>query len=79
MLLRDTFASCLHEDRSFRQEKDLQADPKEMELARQLSDCLSVALDSVLCSTRLHEEKPRSREDVQILGTLRNRAHMIIR
>ncbi|CAK1589439.1 unnamed protein product [Parnassius mnemosyne] len=59
-------------------EKDLQSDPKEMELARQLSDCLSIVLDSVLCSTRLHEEKPRAKEDVQLLGSLRNRAHMII-
>ncbi|XP_068624130.1 calponin homology domain-containing protein DDB_G0272472 [Battus philenor] len=59
-------------------EKDLHSDPKEMELARHLSDCLSVALDSVLCSSRVHDDQPRLDEDLELLGTLRNRAHLII-
>ncbi|KPJ03918.1 hypothetical protein RR46_01870 [Papilio xuthus] len=59
-------------------EKNLQDDNKETELARYLSDCLSVALDSVLCATRLYEDGS-STEDPKAIGALRNRAHLIIR
>ncbi|KAF9812738.1 hypothetical protein SFRURICE_005801, partial [Spodoptera frugiperda] len=38
---------------SMQLEKDLQANQREMDLAMQLSDCLSVVLDGVLCSSRL--------------------------
>ncbi|KAM3957237.1 LOW QUALITY PROTEIN: short spindle 3 [Aphomia sociella] len=62
-----------------RLDKDLISDQREMELAKQLADCLSVALDSVLCSTRLYEEKKNaSREEMEVLSTLRNRAHTLI-
>ncbi|KPJ17994.1 S phase cyclin A-associated protein in the endoplasmic reticulum [Papilio machaon] len=59
-------------------EKNLQDDNKETELARYLSDCVSVALDSVLCATRLYEDGT-SNEDAKVIGALRNRAHLIIR
>ncbi|XP_072946214.1 uncharacterized protein ssp3 [Epargyreus clarus] len=60
-------------------DKDLTSDPKEMELARQLTDCLSLALDSVLCSTRIYEDKQaRGPDEQDVLGTLRNRAHSLI-
>nr|XP_049706133.1 S phase cyclin A-associated protein in the endoplasmic reticulum [Helicoverpa armigera] len=60
-------------------EKDLHADQRDMDLARQLSDCLSVALDSVLCSTHLYEEtSDTSAEDLELLTTLRSRAHQLI-
>ncbi|CAH2098499.1 unnamed protein product [Euphydryas editha] len=61
-------------------EKDLQSDQKEMDLAKQLADCLSVALDSVLCATRIHDEQGnKPKEEIDILVLLRNRAHQIIR
>ncbi|XP_052749428.1 S phase cyclin A-associated protein in the endoplasmic reticulum [Galleria mellonella] len=60
-------------------DKDLSADLREMELTKQLADCLSVALDSVLCATRLYEEKrTEPGDDLEIITTLRNRAHAII-
>ncbi|XP_047539232.1 S phase cyclin A-associated protein in the endoplasmic reticulum isoform X1 [Vanessa atalanta] len=60
-------------------DKNLQFDQKEMELAKQLADCLSVALDSVLCASRIHEEQGnKPKEEVDVLVFLRNRAHQII-
>ncbi|CAH0715083.1 unnamed protein product, partial [Brenthis ino] len=60
-------------------EKDLQSDQREMDLAKQLADCLSVALDSVLCASRLHEDETEdAKEEMEILALLRNRAHQII-
>ncbi|XP_050356455.1 S phase cyclin A-associated protein in the endoplasmic reticulum [Nymphalis io] len=60
-------------------DKNLQYDQKEMELAKQLADCLSVALDSVLCASRIHEEQGnKPKEEVDVLVFLRNRAHQII-
>ncbi|XP_021202435.2 S phase cyclin A-associated protein in the endoplasmic reticulum isoform X1 [Bombyx mori] len=58
-------------------EKDLEADHKELELAKQVSDCLSIGLDSVLCATRLFVER-RGFDDARLLATLRSRAHTII-
>ncbi|XP_053620068.1 S phase cyclin A-associated protein in the endoplasmic reticulum isoform X2 [Plodia interpunctella] len=60
-----------------RLEKDLHADQREMELSRQLCDCLSVALDSVLCCSRLYDDR-RPSEDADALSALRNRAHTLI-
>lgn len=82
----DNFIFC-------QQEKDLQADPREAELAKQISDCLAIAFDSVLCESRLHEQKRReadkadkskadnakSSKDEQNLAVLRGRTHMLIR
>ncbi|XP_075985923.1 SCAPER domain-containing protein short spindle 3 isoform X2 [Anticarsia gemmatalis] len=60
-------------------EKDLQSDQKEMDLAKQLSDCLSVGLDSVLCSSRLYEENKEAKTDeVELLTSLRTRSHTLI-
>ncbi|XP_052741776.1 S phase cyclin A-associated protein in the endoplasmic reticulum [Bicyclus anynana] len=59
-------------------EKDLQTDVREMELAKQLCDCISVALDSVLCATQRHEDGKLPRDDVELVGILRNRAHQLI-
>lgn len=60
-------------------EKDLHSDPKEMELAKQLCDCVSVALDSVLCSTRRYEDtKDMGNSDLPVLANLRARAHTLI-
>ncbi|XP_034826545.1 calponin homology domain-containing protein DDB_G0272472 [Maniola hyperantus] len=60
-------------------EKDLLSDVREMELAKQLIDSISVALDAVLCATRMHEgDGTRPKEESEILAELRNRAHQII-
>ncbi|KAJ2937819.1 hypothetical protein O0L34_g18602 [Tuta absoluta] len=61
-----------------RLEKDLTSDPKELELAKQLADCLSIGLDSVLCSTRLQEQIKDSRER-NLLSCFRARSHILIR
>ena len=51
-----------------------------MDLAKQASDCLAVAMDSVLCSTRFYEDHPEMhKEEIELLTTLRNRAHTLIR
>lgn len=50
-----------------------------MDLAKQMGDCLSIILDSVLCSTRLYEAKEIEGEDAVLLTTLRSRAHTLIR
>ncbi|XP_022837595.1 calponin homology domain-containing protein DDB_G0272472 isoform X3 [Spodoptera litura] len=65
---------------SMQLEKDLQANQREMDLAMQLSDCLSVVLDGVLCSSRLYNDgkKDNSKEESEMLSTLRGRAHMLI-
>ncbi|XP_050554175.1 cytadherence high molecular weight protein 2 isoform X2 [Spodoptera frugiperda] len=65
---------------SMQLEKDLQANQREMDLAMQLSDCLSVVLDGVLCSSRLYNDGKRdnSKEEAEMLCTLRGRAHMLI-
>ncbi|XP_045761838.1 S phase cyclin A-associated protein in the endoplasmic reticulum [Maniola jurtina] len=73
--------TCVHQATLLakQMEKDLQSDAREMELAKQLTDCISVALDSVLCATRLHEDNgTRPKEESEILGELRNRAHQLI-
>ncbi|KAL0860306.1 hypothetical protein ABMA27_009716 [Loxostege sticticalis] len=59
-------------------EKDM-TDMRELELAKQLSDCLSVALDSVLCSTRVYEENKESNGDGDSHCAAKNKAHTIIR
>ncbi|XP_041971472.1 calponin homology domain-containing protein DDB_G0272472 isoform X2 [Aricia agestis] len=58
-------------------EKDLQSDPKELDLAKQLSDCLSVAFDTVLCFTRVYQEMEK-KDKKKTLSALRNRAHLLI-
>lgn len=51
-----------------------------MDLAKQASDCLLVALDSVLCSTRFYEDhQDMCTDEVELLTALRNRAHTLIR
>ncbi|XP_063833991.1 227 kDa spindle- and centromere-associated protein, partial [Ostrinia nubilalis] len=57
-------------------------DYRELELAKQLCDCLSVALDSVLCSTRVYEETKEEGKTGQELVShcaAMNKAHTIIR
>ncbi|XP_050675998.1 227 kDa spindle- and centromere-associated protein [Leptidea sinapis] len=52
-------------------EKDL-SDPKQLDLTRQLADCLSVSFDAVLCLSRLQED------DTEDLPVLRSRTHQFI-
>ncbi|KAJ0171662.1 hypothetical protein K1T71_012425 [Dendrolimus kikuchii] len=60
-------------------EKDLR-DPKETELTKQLSDCLAIGLDSVLCSTRLFSDAEEGlKERTEMMSNLRGRAHTLIR
>ncbi|XP_061384653.1 S phase cyclin A-associated protein in the endoplasmic reticulum isoform X2 [Danaus plexippus] len=72
--------TCVHQATLLcrQMEKDLKSNEREMELAKQLCDSLSVALDSVLCASRLHHDEETPDEELEILGLLRNRAHMII-
>ncbi|CAH0598175.1 unnamed protein product [Chrysodeixis includens] len=72
--------ACVHLVKllSMQLEKDLHSDQRDMELARLMGDCLSIILDSVLCSTRLYENKEVEGEDAVFLTGLRSRAHTLI-
>ncbi|XP_059056041.1 calponin homology domain-containing protein DDB_G0272472 [Achroia grisella] len=59
-------------------DKDLSADSREMELTKQISDCLSIMLDSVLCASQICFENKRPVEDAEVMTMLRGRAHTLI-
>ncbi|CAG4972300.1 unnamed protein product [Colias eurytheme] len=60
-------------------EKDLKSDPKLMELAKQIADCLSVSFDAVLCTSRIFDETPSNEpEDAECLNMFRIRTHQFI-
>ncbi|XP_038217937.1 uncharacterized protein LOC119836626 [Zerene cesonia] len=60
-------------------EKDLKSDPKLMELAKQIADCLSVSFDAVLCTSRIFDESPsKAPEDAECLNMFRIRTHQFI-
>ncbi|XP_049880953.1 S phase cyclin A-associated protein in the endoplasmic reticulum isoform X2 [Pectinophora gossypiella] len=76
-----TTNSCVHAVKLLadRLDKDLQSEPKELEVCKQVSDCLSIALDSVLCATRMRESGAAPDAlDGQLLSALRGRAHALL-